>query len=87
MGRPRKTENQLTKDDLLKNKDGVIKNLQEMCSDLVNDNLELIEINEELKAENVFIKTTNKRDNIVNIVVTAIITIACCMLFIGIIGK
>lgn len=77
MARPKKEDSQSQ----------IIDRLQQMNKDLVMDNLDLLEACEELKAELVSIEKDHKSDAIFKVIMAVLITLWCCLILLGAVGK
>lgn len=77
MARPKKEENQSE----------IIEKLQQMNKDLVVDNLELLDACEKLEQELDEIKATHKSDTIFKVIIAVLITLWCCLILLGAVGK
>lgn len=77
MARPKKEENQSE----------IIDRLQQMNKDLVLDNLELLDVCEKLKEELDELKADHKSDTIFKVIIAVLITLWCCLILLGVVGK
>lgn len=77
MARPKKEENQSE----------IIDRLQQMNKDLVVDNLELLDACEKLEEELDELKTNHKSDTIFKVIMAVLITLWCCLILLGTVGR
>ena len=69
------------------NQSEIIDRLQQMNKDLVVDNLELLDVCEKLEEELDELKADHKSDTIFKIIIAVLITLWCCLILLGVVGK